>query len=440
MRKLVRRCLAGSTAVLLSATALSIFSGPVHSEPAAPLCGWQQQFSANANNIAYPDAAANYWVSVVPIPAGGSVELQGAYPHARYMSLTSYTLAAQSIDGLVDTNIMPDEGSANPFETGANRSATDRNFTLSVVDAAVPASGRAPNTVYTSSADHSRTSPPHSVILLWRVYAPDAGLDNAGGVPLPGLTVVSDAGNRTELDTCAAATPTQVTPGPSPQGRLPADYSPRPAGAVGTDPPTWHRFTSTAGAVATNITDNELMQQTLYPLAQDLTASSPAGGFFDNPDNKYVYTSMDSELGNVLVLKGKAPTTPQTLAGEPTMGTGQLRYWSVCTESPSTTAFLGCAHDEQIPVDANGDYTVVISAASRRPHNATLDCGVTWLPAGSAQQTLLLLRHMLPSPGFTGSVQNAQPGDEAATMGEYLPTSTYFDTTESYEATGCAGA
>jgi hypothetical protein len=48
------------------------------------------------------------------------------------------------------------------------------------------------------------------------------------------------------------------------------------------------------------------------------------------------------------------------------------------------------------------------------------------------------MRNMLPSPGFTQSVQNARTGHEQQDLGPYYPTSTYYATTAAAEqALGC---
>jgi len=126
--------------------------------------------------------------------------------------------------------------------------------------------------------------------------------------------------------------------------------------------------------------------------------------------------------GPVLVLTGKLPTTPRTGAKVKTMGTGQLRYWSMCqNESLFTTKGAGCAYDAQIPVDRKGNYTIVTSTAGDRPKNATTKCGVAYIPwpkagdgDGNLNDGFLLVRNMLPAPTFKQAIQNTKtPGDEA---------------------------
>ncbi|GAB90906.1 hypothetical protein [Gordonia rhizosphera] len=433
------RWIAALLAVLSTAAGVTVVAAPATAQPALPTsCAWMRKVAPDSGNIAYPDSAAAYWVSAVRVPAGGHVEIRGAYPYARYVSLATYSVAAQSIDGLSDIEIRPDPGSTNPFHVGADRAASRRDFTVRLTDGRVPRTGRAANTLYTTSADGTRTSPPGFALVLWRVYVPDDGTDQSGGVGLPTLTTVDARGARAPMPSCAGGAPGAVVTGPSAAGLAPAAYFPRPAGTFGTNPPSWHKFTGTAQALAIVLAGGRPGRDIADRIG-DLAGPLGTGGFFDNPDNKYVFATTDAGYGSVLELRGRAPTAPRTASGETTMGGGQVRYWSVCTENALTTAYLGCAYDEQIPVDADGWYTVVVSAADRRPANARAACGVTWLPAGAGPQAMLLLRNMLPDPGFTSSVQQAAPGRERATMGSYLPTARYLRSPADYERRGCAG-
>ena len=97
----------------------------------------------------------------------------------------------------------------------------------------------------------------------------------------------------------------------------------------------------------------------------------------------------------------------------------------------------GCAHDDQVPLDAAGDYTLVISTAANRPANATMGCGAIWLPVGPAPQAVVILRNMLPAPDFANAIQNATQGSELQTMGPYYPVGRYFAHVSEFEGTGC---
>jgi hypothetical protein len=96
----------------------------------------------------------------------------------------------------------------------------------------------------------------------------------------------------------------------------------------------------------------------------------------------------------------------------------------------------GCTHDEEVPLDVQGDYTLVISTAANRPSNTTAACGVIWLPAGPTAQTVVILRNMLPAPEFANAIQNATQGTELQTMGPSYPNGRYY-TVSAFEQTGC---
>jgi hypothetical protein len=195
------------------------------------------------------------------------------------------------------------------------------------------------------------------------------------------------------------------------------------------------RFTNTANGVATGGLDNEVTGTSLYPPIAGATNALPPGGFFDNVNVAYVATFYSGGFGPVVAFTAQAPTTPRTLAGQHRMGSGQVRYWSVCTNNGATLVY-GCAHDDEVPLHRR-QYRIVISTAANRPSNATASCGVTWLPAGPTPQTVVILRNMLPDPGFSGAIQNARQGTEQQTMGAYYPVGRYYPTVSAFEQTGC---
>lgn len=400
-------------------------------------CGWPAQVTANQANIAYPDEAAKYWITALAIPPGGFVEVKGQYPHARYTSLITYTAQTQAIDGLNDQQITPDTGSSNPMSPGADRGTADRSYTVKIVAGQAPKTGREPNTLYTSNADGSKSSGNLPVVVL-RIYVPDLGTGITGNVPLPTLTLVTSTGQKTSLPDC----PLDIVPDTGANQIISTSGSPFPlpaVGAFGNNPIAWHKFFNLATAVTDITTDNSLTGANVNPAVKGVTTTQlPAGGFFENIDNKYIYGAMDRSFGQVLVLHGKAPTTPRTFGGESLMETGELRYWSVCTENGETTAFFGCTYDELTPLDKDGYYTIVVSPASARPANARTECGVAWIPSGPAIQTSLLMRNMLPSPSFPFAIQNIKLGHESEGMGDYFPAGKYYPDAQSFEKTGCS--
>ena len=70
------------------------------------------------------------------------------------------------------------------------------------------------------------------------------------------------------------------------------------------------------------------------------------------------------------MLHGELPTTPATYAGEARMKGGtQLRYWSICNSQGLTSGATtgACLADEEVPINAHRDYTIVLSLPQDRP-------------------------------------------------------------------------
>jgi hypothetical protein len=97
-------------------------------------CFWGVSYTQEMRNIIWPDSHTDYPVSIDTIPAGGKIVLHGRFPHARFFSLTTSSVLGVIRGHLYDTSIKPDAGSVNPFLPGANRTATHRSYTVTVVD------------------------------------------------------------------------------------------------------------------------------------------------------------------------------------------------------------------------------------------------------------------------------------------------------------------
>lgn len=431
------RAVRRSLVLLLCAAAVaSALLGPVAAPAAQRSCGWLARISGDQLNVAFPDAAAKYWIARIALPPGGHATLSGEFPHARYISFIDYTAATQAIDGIADYQIAPDAGSSNPFLTGADRTATRRSYSVDVVAGSPPAK-RAANTLYAANVDGSKTSEPGSVLVIYRVYEPDRGRDIAGGVGLPAISVVSSGGQRTTLPDC----PDDSLPdlGLRPQlaaAGMPGGSTLPNTGLGSRRSPPWVRYTNAANGLAGGVLNNDVTGDSAYPPASQVTNTLPSGGFYENVHNAYMTSNYSAGFGAVLAFRGRAALTPPTLGGEATMGAGQLRYWSFCTNNV-LTMYYDCANDDAVAVDASDRYTIAISNAANRPANATTACGVTWLPAGPLPQATVILRNMLPAPGFAEAIQNARQGSERKTLGSYYPVGTYYSQRSDFERLGC---
>jgi hypothetical protein len=425
-----------------------------------PTCPWTTHLDPNTTNVAFPDQNANYFtLSLAPSIAFTKLNIRGRFPHARYMSFTTYTGQTQAIDGINDVHILPKSTrlADNPFIAGhaRNTEGAARDYEVTVVRGQKPAPPAAvpPNTIYTTDADGSHSNLA-SFIVIYRTYRPDAAFpnDGGGGELLPSVTgtLVSPPGTEVTLGdakTCST--------GPDPDlgvnGTLTNTTLPQvPAGAAscypGLNPPAWHRFTNIATAEIQGTDNTCLMdnnpQQSLTMVSE---TAIPKGGFLENPDNKYIAAILNVDAfpvpdqPNVLVVRSRVPTTPDTFNNTPVMPGGQLRYWSMCSNEGITTRFYACVMDDGLArLSAAGDYCLVVSRTTQRPRNANAAHRVNWLPFGALHDNVLIERNMLPDAAFGPAIQNVAPGNEQKGLGPYFPTSTYMSAAD-FEQSGCPG-
>ena len=389
MERPVRTASLVAVAALVAMTTVACVAGG-GSPPAGLSCAWPNKTTKETLNVAYPDSGATYWSMGYNLLAGDQIMIDGTYPDARYMSFITYNLAGNVVDSITDSAIDPDAGSQNPF---SDASATPGgSYHLEVI-----------NGVGAGTPDDVLATGGFTGTVIYRSYVSSLPGDPTGGVGLPNVSVRRTDGSVVPIGTCT---------------------------------------TPTADASVVDLIN-------LFGPATDLPAQHPpefkrpatVAGLFANPDNGYIAAVSAHQNGRVLVMKGRAPVVPDTSAGQsPALGGTDMRYWSMCTnEYRKPYPVTDCAYDSQVPLDANGEYTIVTSMPADRPTNATSANGVTWLDWGStAQDMVLIMRNMLPSPTFHQSVFDVAPGQPASSaMGPYAPVTAECDTA-TYEAGGAA--
>ncbi len=437
------RTLAMGLALAATAGFAGFLSASAPADAAIPQtdCFWTERMDSKfstdpARNYAFPDTGAVYWSAQVNMPAGSKIVLKGQYAHARYQSINVYDEATRSpTDALNDISTKPDPGSANPYMSGARRDGKKRSYTITILNQPVPAN-RAPNTIYAGVAGQVGQA------LMYRIYEPEPFKESelTGGVGLPAAEL--ELADGTVLTGQAACSALQAKDEILPLTKLPESLYKairEPAGASPTFPaaakPVFRAFYSIPWVTS------------CWYGGECNGSPARTGGQYSNIDNQYVaaFVSRAFPAGPVLVLKGKLPTTPKTGSKVTKMGSGQMRYWSMCqNESLYTTKGAGCLYDSQIPVDKKRNYTIVTSLSGDRPKNATTKCGIGYIPwpkngdgAGNVKDGLLLIRNMLPAASFREAIQNTKtPGDEAKVMGSYLPKGSYT-TKKKFESKGC---
>lgn len=407
-------------------------------------CFWRRgPYSADPYlNLAYPDANTMYWGAVFTIPVGAKLRIEGQFPHARYASFISYDSAGVPVESVADYLWKAADGASNPFVPGADRVTVGRRYTLEVVDGLRPAgqveglylAGQTREVIHAPKYGNQ----PGQQVILYRIYVGDKGLDETAGAGLPQVVLTTadgkEIGSQAACQALRTGQPLQLDPAalaiPMPQYQRLLDAAKKvdPTNPVypATPIPTWHQ---------------QLDRDALYGIFEGRQPKADArrseGGFYPNPDNQYIRAILSRKLGNVFMLRAKAPTTPRTFKGDSRMGDGELRYWSWCfNQGFANTRVNGCAFDEEFPLDSQGFYTLAVSRAQDRPRNARPECGIVWLPmadngdgALDPDMTVLQLRHMLGTGDFKHAVQGIQSqGTMEQDMGPYFPRGRYFNT------------
>lgn len=401
--------------------------------PGPRTCFWYNgPFSADPYiNIAYPDQAAFYWTAVYNVPAGAKLRLEGQFPRARYMSFVTYDELGRATDGVADFQIEPQPGSVNPFRVGAQRDGRQRSYRIEITGEPreglnrQDGSNARPNR---SSINSPQTADGYQTI-IYRIYANDLRHPVTGGVSLPEPVLrLADGSELRGAALCDAMRTRRSSVGRPEVLNVSAEAYRQLRDQPGRSPawpaafrPEWHIQHTRA--------------DTLSIFSDNHRRDTPRGdgGFYPNADNRYVRTLISLRHGPVMILRGRAPTTPRTINGDRVMGAGQLRYWSICSNNLFVNSRVNaCVFDEQIPVDADGFYTVMASKERDRPRNARIECGVAWLRLpddgdglGNADLSMLTIRHMLADPAFRQAAQNLKTDEQIPQMEQYLPRAQY---------------
>jgi hypothetical protein len=364
----------------------------------SPVCSWAGETDQRDVNIGAPDDDEWDWLSPLAPSSSNEVVISGKYPSARYFSFHVYNDAGEALGSIYDSEIAPDAGSANPYQSKP-RKGTGRSYHVTIRFEPAPADP-ASNTFYTGEPSASPVA-----ILVYRVYVPTDTTDPTGSAPYPQVTLASSDGALLVEDAACSVTPPSFgsaiwetfAESSLPDGLI--NYAPSNA----TDPPQWSRA---------------------------------FGSRLGNQQNAYLTTDVSSSYGQLVVFHARAPTFPNTVDGVPVYKNKQLRYWSFCTYDPEGEALVGCEPD-YLSAIRGGQYTFVVSSDADRPANATAANGVTWLPLGAQPAAQIVMRNMLPAANFpyaaesiTTPTQPVQP-----TMGRYYPQAVYCSTA-TFEAGG----
>jgi len=343
-------------------------------------CNWLFESDAQTANIEYPDTNAVYWIAALPdtISSGDQIQIAGTSATGRYFSFSLYNENGKAEASADDAELF------GAGSTPANAVSPGQAYTVSVIYSLTANSSG--TTLVANPSDISTRAPAHK-FLVYRLYLPTSGAADFGN--LPTLTYVAAGGTRTPL----SATPDQAScntilgnienaesgSSSSSSGGL----EPTPA----VKPPKMAIYRSTAGR-------------------------------FQNLDVKYMYEKTNDTLGDMLIIRGQAPSFA-TAAQSP-----QVRYWSICSDGAHAPfPVVACLADQDAMISSDGYYNVIISTST--PPSG-YQSAFNYLPFGADAFGRPIYRQLLASSSFSQSIANNTLSlDPSSSMGAYYPASTY---------------
>jgi hypothetical protein len=386
-------------------------------------------------NLAYPDANVFYWAAVFSIPSDAELTIEGNYPHSRYMSFASYDEKGRPIESLADYLI--NSKSANPFIPGNKRYENERGYKVTILNE-IPNVKRKVGEKVSIDSENKLHAPSYGKgqqAIVYRIYLPDREKEPDGGVQLPTPVLTLSNGKQFKGDSACDLlnASQQLTVSLGALGIPPGQY--RKLVTQQDKPETWPAHNPPKWFI-------QLDRQSLigmYTGEIDPNAPRSEGGFYPNLDNHYIRTIVNRKHGKVLIIKGKAPVVPKTFDSNELMTSGELRYWSICSnQSFVNTRVNDCLYDQEIPLASDGTYTIAVSREEDRPRNAIKECGFGWLPMAidgdgmfDEDVTIIQFRHMLAEKSFKNSIQSVLMQKQLeVTMGDYMPKSRYLMTNQ----------
>jgi hypothetical protein len=179
--------------------------------------------------------------------------------------------------------------------------------------------------------------PVAAIEMFYRVYEPDRGRDLDGGTGLPAPELVRADGS-TSKDSAAPRSTTPTAPSPPRRSRRPpgAPRATRPA-ATGRPNPAyvpvrWERFFNIDYSQRAVIQD-------CTPLGRSQRIGDAAGArrlLQQSRQRLHLHPPLP-QVRKGAQIQARLPTTPQTYAGQRRMGSGQLRFWSLCSGESRVT-------------------------------------------------------------------------------------------------------
>ena len=350
-------------------------------------CNWLFEADSKTANIFYPDTNAVYWVAALPdsIPSGDQIEVASTSATARYFSFQIYTENGKVESGANDAAIFGNTS------TPAEAIPSGQSYKLSIIYSLTANSSG--TTLVANPGNVSPRAPAHK-FLMYRLYLPTSGADSFDN--LPALTYVSHGGTRTPL----SQTPDQAS--------------------CNTIQANIQQLVSGGSSSGSSSSSSSGVSVPALPAVKppSMKVYRVSSGRFQNLDQHYMFEKTNDTLGDMLIIRGKAPAF--ATSGQ----TPQVRYWSVCSdEFHKPRKAVQCLADKDAHIGADGFYNVIISNSTPPAgYQAEFD----YLPFGADAFGEPIYRQLLADPSFKQSVDNSSIVlGPKLTMGDYYPDSAY---------------
>ncbi|MDB5969812.1 MAG: hypothetical protein JWQ90_2262 [Hydrocarboniphaga sp.] len=371
-------------------------------------CPWVQGIDADNRNTGFPDKAATYYTTTIPLnpKPGTEIEIRGGYPKVRYFSLQSYDgfRPGNLIDSLPDALIQSDQGNAPQANAAVLPDSGDYqyryNAKIKYEDKPATTADREPNTLYVG---HGSTHGAFVKNIVFRAYLPNPGVARPGPEELPHMVQVGPDG---EID-----------------------------------------FENTPDQAACKLNDRLQRSVSVFPalggsdssLSFDPVTQGDTAGFYPNGDAYYLRARPGRNYSDMVVVRLKSPQVPAVppeVVDDP-----EVRFWSICQYTNIHSSVVDCIADRNAALDADGYANIVISTEGKKPDLASSAQGYDWLPWGDSSTAMVGLRQLLVRPDFAGSYGRAVAEPEkpiAETLGEWAPEISYCDSV-TFAATAAQG-
>lgn len=295
---------------------------------------WGQTLVGNDGTIfAYPDLYVNYWEYTWSIDQHPDVALRirGAFPKARFFSFSLYDdEKGEAIGGFADNEIVPDQGSVNPFVV---TSADQGSFTVFVVPSSMDDSKIAQ--LGSSNVCQVKEGVKRATLII-REYL---GVDEYGGVELPAIEAI-DIHTMKEV-----AAPIRM-----------------------------NSNVTTFDVSYSHLWSDELDEMPFFLATR--------GAYYPNNSTDYLFARTILKDDQVMMFSFIPVSIPKTVEE---YKTAHARYWSICLGSARDTHSYYSVYDEQAAVPDGETCTFVVCMkqnadleAVRQKVNTAVSQGKHW--------------------------------------------------------------